>query len=86
MYLMLGSRPDLSFAINFFSRYQGKYSDEIWNHLKRVLRYLKGTTDLSLVYIRKEKEYPLICYADSDWGGDLHDRKSVSGYFIKIFW
>ena len=85
MYLMLGSRPDLSFAVNFFSRYQDKYSDEIWNYLKRVLRYLKGTINLSLVYVRKKEEYPLICYVDSDWGGDLYDRKSVSGYLIKIF-
>jgi len=29
MYLMLDSRPDLSFAINFFSRFQAKYSNEV---------------------------------------------------------
>lgn len=85
MYLMLGSRPDLSFAINFFSRYQDKPSNEIWNYLKRVLRYLKGTIDLSLVFVKGKEKFPMKCYVDSDWGGDLNDRKSVSGYLIKIY-
>jgi len=41
--------------------------------------------DSSLVFTRKEEKYPLICYVDSDWGGDLADQKSVSGYLIKVF-
>lgn len=84
MYL-LSSRPDISFAVNYFSRYQDKYPNTVWQHHKRLLRYLKGTVDLSLVYIRKEEENPLICYVDADWGGDIHDRKSVSGFLIKLF-
>ena len=27
----------------------------------------------------------LTCYVDSDWAGDISDRKSVSGYIIKVF-
>jgi len=55
MYLMLGSRPDLSFAIKFFSRFQAKHTNEAWNYLKRVLKYLKETMDLSLVFRNQEK-------------------------------
>ena len=40
---------------------------------------------MSLVYKRRKVEKPLICYVDSDWGGDLVDRKSVSGSLIKVF-
>jgi len=41
MHLILDLRSDLGFAINFSSRYQEKHSNEIWNYLKKVLRYLK---------------------------------------------
>lgn len=37
MYLMLGSRPDISYAINYFSRYQDKAGDKVWSYLKQVL-------------------------------------------------
>lgn len=85
LYLMLGSRLDLSFAINLFSRYQDEFAGEIWIHLKRVLRYLKGTIELTLNFTRKYKESPLVCYVDSDWGSDVNNRRSVSGYAIKVF-
>lgn len=85
MYLMLGSRPDLSFAVNYFSRFQDRNSDEVWIHLKKVLRYLKGTADMNLKYTRNEQESALCVYVDSDWATDTSDRKSVSGYLIKIF-
>ena len=85
MYLMLGTRPDISYAINYFSRYQDRARNETWVYLKRLLRYVKESIDLSLVYKRRKVEKPLICYVDSDWGGDLVDRKSVSGSLIKVF-
>lgn len=85
MYLMLGSRPDLSFAVNFFSRFQDKNSDDVWTHMKRLLRYLKGTINMKLEYKRKPGGNPLTCYVDSDWAGDMTDRKSISGFVVKVF-
>lgn len=85
MYLMLGTRPDISFSVNYFSRFQDKNSDEVWIGLKRLLRYLKGTKSVNLVFSRNSDTLPIICYVDSDWGGDLSDRKSVTGFLIKIF-
>jgi len=41
--------------------------------------------NLNLVYIRREKMHPLVCYIDADWGGDIQDKKFVSGYLIKVF-
>lgn len=85
MYLMLGSRLDISYALKFLSRFQNKNSIEVWVHLKRLLRYLKGTKGTKLVYIRNEEAIPLTCYVDSDWAQDTKDRKSVTGYLIKVF-
>lgn len=85
MYLMLGSRPDISFSVNYYSRYQDKNVSEVWKGLKRLMRYLKGTADVILKFERKTVDLEMTCYVDSDWGGDLQDRKSVSGYLIKVF-
>ncbi|GJS11046.1 hypothetical protein Tco_0367842 [Tanacetum coccineum] len=49
-----------------------------WRAGKRLLRYLKGTTELGIFYKRKSKE-SLEVYTDSDYAGDMDDRRSTSG-------
>lgn len=53
MYVMLHSRPDISVAVNYFSRCQSIATDAHFEQLKRILRYLKATLDLSIIYINK---------------------------------
>lgn len=86
MYLMLGTRPDLCFAVNYFCRYQNNFNDELWFQLKNVLRYLRGTVNFGLVYTRQCQldQFKLTCFVDSDWAGDKADRKSVSGFLYKF--
>ncbi|CAH2207849.1 jg3075, partial [Pararge aegeria aegeria] len=86
MYVMICTRPDLSSCINILSRYTNKNNKELWQCLKRVLRYLKGTADLKLTYRRCNYNNILCGYVDSDWGGnDTKDRKSTTGYLFKLF-
>jgi hypothetical protein len=47
--------------------------------VKRIFRYLRGTTNYSLVY-NKAGNAELVGYTDSDWGGDLETRRSTSGH------
>jgi hypothetical protein len=47
--------------------------------MKKILRYVKGTKDLKLLY-QKTNIFELIGYVDSDWCDDIDDRKSTSGY------
>lgn len=84
-YLALSSRPDISAAVSYFSRFQAAPTDNHWNHLKRLLRYLKGTISFGLVYQRREGATPLVGYADADWGNDREDRKSISGSVFQVF-
>ena len=84
MYLMLGTRPDICFALNYFSRFQDKATDEAWEYLKRVFKYLKGTINFALEYTRSDVEESLICFVVSDYGGNLSYRKSVIGFVFKI--
>lgn len=83
MYLMITTRPDICMAVNYFSRQQSNPTETHWRGLKRILRYLKGSANLSLVYKRQASEV-LVGYTDADWGGNL-DRKSTSGYLFKCF-
>lgn len=82
MFLMLGSRPDLCYSVNYFSRFLNDFTDETWMYLKEVLKYLKYIMYDGLIYTRKGSNPILECYVDSDWAADINDRKSVSGFFI----
>lgn len=84
-YLMLSTRPDISIAVNTMSRFQSGATDVHWSHLKRVLRYLQGTKHLSLEYRRDACADPLIGFADADWGSDMNDRRSTSGYVFQVY-
>lgn len=46
---------------------------------KRILRYIQGTKNHGLKYI-KEQQNKLVGFTDSDWAGSLDDRKSTSGF------
>ncbi|CAH2086634.1 unnamed protein product [Euphydryas editha] len=84
MYAMLGTRPDLCYALSYVSRFQSCGNESLWKALKRVLRYIKGTVGLKLVY-RNGVNVQLQGYTDADWAGDQGDRKSTSGYVMKVF-
>lgn len=85
MYLVLGSRPDLCFALNYFSRYQGNATEEHYVHLKHLLRYLNGTSDIKLKFSRSQNDVPLEGFVDADWANSKEDRKSTSGYLFRVF-
>jgi hypothetical protein len=78
MYL-LATRPDLAYSVCLIARFMEKPTE---NHLiaaKRILRYLKGTANLGILYERGVKQ-ALQGWTDSDYAGDVEDRKSTSGY------
>ena len=50
--------------------------------MNRILRYLKGTADYSLCY--QGNELHLKGYTNADWGGDLDEKKSTSGYIYLL--
>jgi len=86
MYLMLCTRPDLATSVNILSRYTNKNNIELWQCLKRILRYLKGNIDMKLIFKKNfDFEHIFVGYVDSDWGGNENDRKSTTGYLFKMF-
>ena len=45
MYAMLCMRPDICFAVGLVSRFQSNLGPTHWKAMKRILWYLRGTTD-----------------------------------------
>lgn len=78
MYLAVTTRPDIAYAVNYLSQFNTNYDVDHWKAAKRVLRYLKGTSDYGLVYERTD--LPLFGVVDADWGSNAIDRKSYSGF------
>ncbi|OWZ20106.1 polyprotein [Phytophthora megakarya] len=49
----------------------------------RVLRYLKGTQFVALVFNRSStKNVHVAAYSDANWGGDMPTRRSTSGVLV----
>ena len=82
MYLT-ATRPDLMYVVCLISRFMASPTEMHLQAAKRVLRYLKGTVDLGVFY-QKEGNGELMAYTDSDYAGDVDDRKSTSGYVFLL--
>ncbi|XP_020271177.1 uncharacterized protein LOC109846363 [Asparagus officinalis] len=77
------TRPDIVFAVGLVSRYMEEPRQEHFKAAKRILRYVRGSIDQGLFYTQCA-DSRLVGYTDSDYGGDLDERKSTSGYMFNI--
>ena len=73
------TRPYILYAIGLVSRYMKTPTTTHFKSAKRILRYLKGTIDFGLFY-SASADYKLVGYSDSDWVGNIDDRKSTTGF------
>ena len=80
---LTATRPDIMFAASLLSRFMNSPSQIHFGAAKRVLRYIRGTTDFGIMYGRC-CEPKLKGYYDSDWGGCFDDMKSTSGYAFTL--
>jgi hypothetical protein len=83
LYTSISVRADISHAVNILSRYLQAPLHEHLVAAKRVLRYLKGTAAIGLRY-GSTGEIVTSAYCDADWAGDVSDRKSQTGYVVKV--
>jgi hypothetical protein len=82
LYLALGTRPDIAFAVSVVSRYMTNPRVGHWGLVKGTLRYLRGTWDFGLKYSGKFCD--LVGFVDADWGSDVMGRRSTSVYMFLI--
>ncbi|XP_058741394.1 uncharacterized protein LOC131613765 [Vicia villosa] len=77
-YAPVASRPDIVFLVGLCARFQTDPKESHLTAVKRIFRYLVGTTDIGLWY-EKGNHINLIAYCDADYDGDKIERKSTSG-------
>ena len=87
MYAMVCSKSDLAYVIGMISRFMSNSGREHWNAMKWVLRYLKGSTDVGILYGDGAiGELGVVeGYVDSDYAGSADTRKSLTGYVFTLF-
>lgn len=82
LYAVLGTRPDISYIVNYLARFCEQPKEIHWNAVKRVFKYLLQTQQYGLTYGPSKGKSNLICYVDADFAGDVESRKSTSGYMV----
>jgi hypothetical protein len=83
LYLMIGTRPDIAFAVTHLSQFSTNPSEDHYKAALHVCRYLTGTRDYKITYT-KRGDKGLVAYTDSDWAADKIRRRSVTGFFFKL--
>ena len=81
MYAMLCTRPDVSFAISVAGRFQSDPDMKHWTAVKNILKYLKRTKEMFLVY-GGDQELVIKDYVDASFDTDLDDSKSQTRYIF----
>ena len=76
---LVHTRPDISFAVGYVSRFMANPTTEHLSVVKHLLRYVAGTIHYGLCYSKGDEDIKLKGYSDADMAGDVDDRKSTSG-------
>jgi len=87
LYINRCTRPDISFAVTYYSQKNKEPTQADWINAKRILRYLVGTKTLKLNYNKDNDNInnsKLVGYSDASYAEDKKNRKSITGYtFMK---
>jgi hypothetical protein len=89
MYLAVTTRPDIGFSVSQLARYMQNPGKKHVVAAKRVMRYIRGTPNHGLRFAGQqspngERTMKIQALCDADWGGELDERKSRSGYLIYV--
>jgi hypothetical protein len=75
------TRPDISYAVHVVSQFMTSPRTVHFAAVLRILRYMRGTMHQGLLMSFSSK-LELNAYSDSDWAGDVTDRRSTTGFCI----
>jgi hypothetical protein len=81
LYLAGTTRPDIAYAVGALARHMATPTAEHWSVAMGVLRYLKGTPNLGLVF---GGGTGLVGFCDADYAGDVDTRRSTTAYVFLL--
>ena len=67
MYVMLCTRPDVSYALSMTSIYQLDPGESHWIAVKNILKYFRRSKDTFLIYGGQENELVVNGYIDASF-------------------
>jgi hypothetical protein len=76
---LINTRPDLTYAVGYVSRFLERPTEEHFQAVKKILRYIVGTLQYGLRYGWRTGTTGLVGYCDSDLTGNIDTRKSTTG-------
>ncbi|XP_060968348.1 uncharacterized mitochondrial protein AtMg00810-like [Cannabis sativa] len=75
------TRLELSYSVNKVCQYMQQPLQTHWLVVKRILRYVAGTTHYGL-HLMKPSHFEVKAFCDANWASDTDDRRSTSGFAI----
>ena len=84
MYFMIYTRPNVSYALSVSSRYQSNLGEGHRVAVKNILKYLRRTKDIFLIYGDGDNDLHVKWYTDANFQSDKNDSKSQSGYVFTL--
>ncbi|GJS31119.1 retrovirus-related pol polyprotein from transposon TNT 1-94 [Tanacetum coccineum] len=85
MYLMVCTRPDIAYAVSVVSRYLANPGKNHWEAVKWILKYLRGTKNVGLMYDTGHGDHVDVTgFVDSDYAKDPDKGKSITGYAFLV--
>jgi hypothetical protein len=82
LYIANLTRPDITAAVSYLSRYLDRPTKRTWKYAKQVLNYLRSTKDKKLILGNIDNS-SISVYADANYA-PAGDRKSQSGAVFKF--
>ena len=80
MYAMVGTRPDIAFAVGYLGRFSSNPTEFNLNMANKCVRYLIGTQNSKISFQKNiTSNLKLEIFVDTDWSGG-EDRKSTTGF------
>ena len=83
MQYLLHTSPDLSFSVGLLSRYMQEPKESYGEALKQVLRYVRGSVSLGVLYLRQSK-LEVVGFSDSSDNVDEDDGKSTTSHIFYL--
>lgn len=80
LYISRTVRPDIAHSVAYLAQLCASYDHTHFEAAKRIVRYLKGTSDMGLLLTRSgRRDFSVQIICDADWASNRVDRKSMSG-------
>jgi hypothetical protein len=84
LYLAIATRPDIAYVVGVLCRFVKNPGMQHWHAAKRVLRYLKGTVNMKLIYSKHPSPDLFTAYSDANLSGNPDNSRSTGGFAICV--